>query len=131
MKENIFIGSLMKLIHKHGNKIDTFILINPRSTTVLKKFLVNCFIESVLGAISTFKFLIINFWYKIRSLTLKKKCNLNKIRLIKFDKTLRCFNLYKKLSPEIVLTSIDYLIPEKFLLNKSLFLNSHCSCAKI
>lgn len=129
MKENIFLLDLyMKLIHKHGNKIDTFILINPRITNSFEKILNELYYRvSFWGVISTIKFLIINFWYKIRSLTLKKKCNLDKIRLIKFDKHSDALNYIEKLSPEIVLTSIDYLIPEKFLLNKTLFLNSHCS----
>ena len=52
MKENIFLLDLyMKLIHKHGNKIDTFILfkkyINMENSSKLDKTIVYLYSELV------------------------------------------------------------------------------------
>ena len=71
MKENIFLLDLyMKLIHKHGNKIDTFILINPRITNSFEKILNELYYRvNFWGVISTIKFLI----FSIRIYLVHKK----------------------------------------------------------
>lgn len=129
IKENVFLIDLyIKLINKHGKEIDTLILIKPRISNGFKK-IINEIIYRInfWGFVSTLKFVIINSVYKFKSFTLKKKCKLHNVKLIKFDKNIEALSHIDKFAPDIVLTSIDYLVPERYLLNKTVFLNSHCS----
>lgn len=129
MNENIFLFDLyIKIIKNNKKKIHSFIIINSKFSKNIKTILkeINYRIK-FWGLVSTCKYIYLNIYFKFKSLGLKKLCHSNNIKFFKFNSCSAALKFINLKSPDFVFTSIDEYIPNKYLKNKTIFINSHCS----